>query len=100
MSKEKMLLSLIKDHLIYARLINGFHAIGLDPHDFYLNLSDTIFRLAGFVGQSEHEEILFSAYLTITEKINTYDVSHWREEVEPLAIEAYSILITNITNCN
>jgi hypothetical protein len=95
MSNEKMLLSLIKDHLIYARLINGFHTIGLDPHDFYLNLSDTIFRLAGFVGRNEHNERLFSAYLTITEKINTYDVSHWREEVEPLAMEAYAILSKN-----
>jgi hypothetical protein len=94
MENNKLILSLIQDHIIYARLINGFQAIGLDPHDFYLNLSDTIFRLAGFVGKSQADERRFSAYLTITEKINTYDVSHWREEVEPLALEAHSLLIT------
>jgi hypothetical protein len=92
MPQNELILSLIKDHLVYARLINGFHAIGLDPHDFYPNLSDTIFRLAGFARQSEQNERLFSAYLTVTEKINTYDVSNWREEVEPLAMEVYALL--------
>jgi hypothetical protein len=96
MTNENMLLSLIKDHLVYARLINGLNKIGLEPDDFYLNLSSTIFKLAGINDNGKKSDKLFSAYISITEKINTYDVSHWREEVEPLAMEAYVMLL----NCN
>lgn len=47
MTKEELIISLIKDHLTNTRLVSGLTAIGLDPYHYDLHLGTTIFKLIG-----------------------------------------------------
>ena len=44
---EHLLLSLIKDDLVHARLLNGLMELGFDTTDYYLNLNEAVFAIAG-----------------------------------------------------
>ncbi len=54
---KDLLLNLIKDDLVYARLLNGLADLGFDTTDYYLNLNDTVFHLAGFTRECITEEL-------------------------------------------
>lgn len=56
-NKEKLILSLIKDDLINVKLVNGLNEAGLNADNYYLHLSDTIFKLMGFGDDEEAETI-------------------------------------------
>lgn len=90
MEENTLILSLIKDHLIHSRLVNGLYAIGIEA-DFTLNLSDTIFKLAGLY--DDLEESRYGYYLTLIERINHFKPDKWREKVEPLAREIYDTIL-------
>ena len=56
-NKKKLIISLIKDDLINAKLVNRLNEIGLCADDYFLHLSDTIFKLMGFEDDEETETI-------------------------------------------
>jgi hypothetical protein len=68
MDKKKLIINLLKDHLINARLLNGLKALGFQSEEYHLNLSNTIFELL----EIEDKDELFESYLEwcaqITEK--------------------------------
>lgn len=91
MEENTLLLSLIKDHIVYSRLINGLNATGLDTGHFMLDLSDTIFKLAGLY--DDLEENRYDYYLTMVERINHFSFNNWQQEIEPLTREIYETII-------
>jgi c-di-GMP-related signal transduction protein len=74
MDKKKLIINLLKDHLINARLINGLKALGFQSEDYHLHLSDTIFELL----EIDDKDDLFESYLEwctqLTEKDLLKDV--------------------------
>lgn len=72
LSKKDLLLSLLRDHLVSYRLIQGLLKSGLDTLNFDLYIGETIFRLMGF-GSSQNEEELFEDFLNWSEKVMNID---------------------------
>lgn len=91
MEEGTLIPALIKDHIIYSRLVNGLTATGADVNAFTLHLSDTIFKLAGLF--DDLEESRYDYYLTMVERINHFRFDKWREEVEPLTQEIYAEIL-------
>jgi len=54
---EHLLISLIKDDLVHTRLLNGLMELGFDTTDYYLNLNEAIFQLAGLSKEQITEEL-------------------------------------------
>lgn len=71
-SKKELIMSLLRDHLISYRLVQGLQKIGLDALNFDLLIAETIFQLMGF-GSSEEEEKLFEEFLNWSEKVMNID---------------------------
>lgn len=82
LSKKDLIISLLRDHLVSYRLIQGLLKTGLDPINFDLYVSETIFQLMGF-GNSEEEEKLFEEFLNWSEKVMKIDFSG-EDRTEPL----------------
>lgn len=81
-SKKDLIMSLLRDHLVSYRLIQGLLKTGLDPLNFDLYVSETIFQLMGF-GSSEEEEKLFEEFLNWSEKVMSIDFLG-EDRIEPL----------------
>ncbi|HSH66667.1 MAG TPA: hypothetical protein VLB84_12960 [Bacteroidia bacterium] len=69
---KELIMSLLRDHLVSYRLVQGLLKAGLDTLNFDLYISETIFRLMGF-GSSEEEEKLFEEFLNWSEKVMSID---------------------------
>lgn len=80
-SKKDLLITLLRDHLVNYRLVQGLSNIGLDPLHYNLNLGETIFMLMGF-GNSAEEEKLYEEFLNWSEKALTIEFTI--NEYEPL----------------
>lgn len=87
---KNLLLSLIKDDLTNTKLVSALVAIQLDAHNYYLYLSETIFKLMGIENSLEQEEI-YSQYVQLTEKVREVEVSS--VEMDELAEEIYGFLL-------
>ena len=74
LSKKDLIKSLLRDHLVSYRLIQGLLKTGLDSLNFDLRIDETLFQLMGF-GSSEEEEKLFEEFLNWSEKIMSIDFS-------------------------
>ncbi|MBK7442040.1 MAG: hypothetical protein IPI65_11005 [Bacteroidetes bacterium] len=70
-NKKKLILSLIKDDLINAKLVNGLNEIGLNADNYSLHLSDTIFNLMRFE-DNEETETTFERYMELAKEINVH----------------------------
>jgi len=81
LSKKRLILSLIKDHLVSHRLIQGLEKLGLNALKFDLYISQTIFTLMGFNGSVEDEQ-LFEEFLELSDKVLTIEFSE--DDPEPL----------------
>jgi hypothetical protein len=81
-SKKDLIMSLLRDHLVSYRLVQGLLKVGLDSNNFDLYMSETIFQLIGF-GSSEEEEKLFEEFLNWSEKVMSIDFLG-EDRVEPL----------------
>ena len=91
MRKKKLIISLIKDDLICNKLIEGLNALGLNASDYYLNLSDTIFKLMKF-SNSKGEEKIYEQYLKMTKRVKHIDIADTRTHLDNLAHEIYTEL--------
>jgi hypothetical protein len=74
LSKKEFLISMIRDHLLSYRLLQGLERIGFDTTNFNLYLAENIFALFGF-GHSEDEERLFEAFLNWSKEALEIDFS-------------------------
>lgn len=87
-NKEKLVLSLIKDDLINAKLVNGLFELGLNAETYFLHLSDTIFNLMGFEDNKETEEI-FEHYIELAKRATFVDISQSHKPMNELALQIY-----------
>lgn len=91
--KEKLILSLIKDDLINAKLINFLNEAGLNADNYCLHLSDTIFKLMGFK-DNEEAETIFERYMELSKKAMFVDISHSNKPMEVLALQIYTEILS------
>ena len=92
--KEKeLIISLIKDDMINAKLVRGLNALGLDAGNYFLHLSETIFSLIGFK-DDEKSEGLYEEYLLLTKQAMPVDIAESDEPLDALALEIYLFLKT------
>lgn len=88
-SKKDFFISMIRDHLLCYRLLQGLEKIGFDTTNFDLYIGDNIFTLFGF-GSSTEEEKLFEDFLGWSEKVFQMDFSVTdREPLNELCREIY-----------
>jgi hypothetical protein len=92
-NKKKLILSLIKDDLINAKLVNGLNEIGLNTDNYFLHLSDTIFKLMGFEDNDEAETI-FERYMELTKRSMFIDISQSHKPMDYLALQIYTELLS------
>jgi hypothetical protein len=88
MKREKLIISLIKDDLVSSKLVNALNESGLYAGDYFLNLSDTIFKLMRFSDSQAAEEV-YEHYLELTKKAKYIDFSQSRTHLDKLAQEIY-----------
>jgi hypothetical protein len=91
MEKKELIISLIKDDLVNDKLINGLIDIGLNPGHYFLNLSETIFKLMGYKDNMMTDEI-FNHYLLLGQKAKHIDVARDSDQLQRLANEIYEEL--------
>lgn len=91
MNKKELIISLIKDDLVNSMLVNGLMDIGLNPGNYFLHLSETIFKLMDFEDSMVTDDI-FNQYLRLTQKAKHIDISGCSNQLEKLANEIYSEL--------
>ncbi len=90
MTNRQITIRLIKDHLIHTRLIHGLEALGLCPDNYYLQLSDTIFKM---IGISDEKEELYEVYLNWCTKISQIEIFSDQQLLEEYATEIYAVLL-------
>ncbi|MGZ3767823.1 MAG: hypothetical protein ACXVDZ_09945 [Bacteroidia bacterium] len=81
---QKLIVSLIKDHLINTKLINGLNTIGLNADDYSLHLGQTIFDLLEFEN-TKHSDKAFEYYLKLTKKVNKINITKHPKKLDELA---------------
>lgn len=97
MDTKELIISLIKDDLVNNKLLNGLMNIGLDPGNYYLHLSEPIFKLMGFEDGMVTDDV-FIHYLRLAESVKQVDVSCDPEQLDKLANEIY-LELSNIKTC-
>jgi len=93
---EHLIFSLIKDDLIHTRLLYGLTELGFDTTDYYLNLDETVFTLAGFTSEQVTEELREwyfrhmekARFLTVPPRANV--------ELEKMAVMIYAELLLKL----
>ena len=84
-NKKNLVISLIKDDLIYTKLIYGLNALGLSASNYHLHLSETVFEIVGFP-QDESAEPLMEYYLAELKKANRFNINGSQKEFDKLAL--------------
>ena len=92
-NKEKLILSLIKDDLINAKLGNGLSEAGLNADNYCLHLSGTIFKVMGF-GDDEEAETIYERYMELSKRGMFVDISHSNKPMEVLALQIYTEILS------
>ena len=91
MKGKKLIISLIQDDLVSNKLVLGLNELGVNASDYFLNLSDTIFKLMKF-SDSKAEEKIYEHYLKLTKKAKHIDITESRNNLNSLAHEIYKEL--------
>ena len=91
MKDKKLIISLIQDDLVNSKLVLGLNELGVNASDYFLNLSDTIFKLMKF-SDSKAEEEIYEHYLKLTKKAKHIDITESRNNLNSLAHEIYKEL--------
>ena len=90
--QKRLILSLIKDDLINSKLVNSLYDAGLDPNNYTLNLSDTIFKLVG-IKHTPTNEFIYKNYLELIKKVKHINISQEQNGIDSLVEEMYSYLL-------
>ncbi len=89
--QKSVIISLIKDDLIYTKLIHGLEALGLSALNYHLHLSETVFEIMRFP-QDESTEPVMEYYLAELKKANRFNTNGSQKEFDKLALAIYSEL--------
>ena len=89
MDQQELIITLIKDHLVNTRLIQGLHSLGFYSEDYHLHLSDLIFKL---IGITDEQEELYEVYLNWCTKISQTEIFKNEKLLEEYANEIYWVL--------
>lgn len=92
-TQKSLILSLIKDDLINSKLVNGLNELGLDASKYFINSSDTVFRLMN-IHKHPCEEEIFQYYLEITAKAKDIDISESNKHLDEICLEIYEGLLS------
>ena len=90
--KKKLILSLIKDDLINAKLVHGLNEMGLIADPYFLQLSDTVFKLMGFK-EGKKSDRAFERYMDLSKKATQVDISLSHKPMEKLALKIYKEIV-------
>lgn len=90
MTNEEIIIRLLKDHLVQTRLLHGLGQLGLCPDNYYLHLSDTIFKMMGI---SDECDELFQVYLDWCTKMSQTEVFSDQRLLDDYAREIYAVLL-------
>lgn len=88
--KKELLVSLILDDLVHARLVDGLEALGL-PAAFYAHdVPFAVMELMGFNEKQQHE--IFPRYRVWQEEARHIDISKGNARMRSLAERIYQML--------
>ena len=93
MDQQELIITLIKDHLVNDRLIQGLNSLGFYSEDYHLHLSDIIFKLIG-IGDEQDE--LFEVYLNWCTKISQTEIFKNEKLLDDYAREIYLVLMAEV----
>lgn len=91
-TKQVLIVSLIRDDLLNTHLVNGLNNLGMEASPYFLHLSETIFKLMEFEDTEETDE-LYSYYLELTKETGNIRISESHEQFGLLALEIYKKLL-------
>lgn len=89
-TRKNLIISLIKDDLINVRLVHGLEKLGLDSGNYYLHLSETIFKL---IGLTADDEDFFEEYMDECKTVVNINIFEHPELLNGLALSLYNKLI-------
>lgn len=89
--KQQLIFKLIKDELIYSKLVNGLNNLGLNADDYLLHLSTTIFQLME-IPDTLSNEYIYQGYRSLLRKAENVDLLHGHRPLDPLVEEIYAYL--------
>lgn len=89
-TRKNLIISLIKDDLTNIRLVYGLDKLGLDSGDYYLHLSETIFKLIGILTDDED---FFESYMDECRTVYNIDIFKHPELLNSLALSLYNKLV-------
>ncbi|OFY86671.1 MAG: hypothetical protein A3F72_15655 [Bacteroidetes bacterium RIFCSPLOWO2_12_FULL_35_15] len=90
MTEKELVISLIKDDLTNIRLVHGLDLLGLDSGNYYLHLSETIFKL---IGITIDDADFFEEYMDESRTVNNIDIFKHPELLNSLALSLYGKLM-------
>jgi len=85
--KQELIISLIQDDLIHAKLVYGMIDLGLRTDGYFMDLSNTIITLMGFTGIQNEEA--FMHYLDRQKQVKYIDISTGSRAIQTLAYDIY-----------
>lgn len=91
MKDKNIIISLIKDDLIYTKLIHGLEALGLSALNYHLHLCETVFEIMGFP-QDESAQPALEYYLAELKKANRFNINGSQQAFDKLAHSIYTEL--------
>lgn len=88
---KEIILSLIKDLLLFTKLTNGLARIGWEADEYHLHLADTIFTLMHFK-ENKHTEKVFEEFTRWLALVDPIDIKYSPYKVDELALFIYTQL--------
>lgn len=88
MKKKKLIITLIKDHLINTRLVDGLASLGFH-NDYTIYAGDMVFKLMGI--SSEHED-LYEEFLDWSKEVTKVDIYKFPRYLDSVAKMIYKSL--------
>lgn len=88
--RRKVIISLILDDLIHAKLLEGLKALCLQPEDYYIDVGDKVIKFMGFKGS--RNELIYEHYLNLRKRARLVDLSKGNQNMKTLATEIYQEL--------
>lgn len=89
---KTLILSLILDDLIHAKLLSGLQSLGLPTDDYTTDLSSTILELMQFEGELNDQ--VFLRYLELRKRARLVDLSTGNFGMRALAGDIYEALLS------
>jgi hypothetical protein len=85
------IISLIRDDLINYKLVSSLNDLGLNAHDYFLRLSETIFELVGI--DERESDTIFESYLLQLKKVKKLPLKKSAAGLDLLAASIYKDLL-------